>query len=462
VKKFVSFLVSLSFLTWVLWSLAPAKPASATGDQQPNTFNANGVRACRYVPGVSVPARMPADLMNPAKPKPSPAAKAPSVTRVSAEKTALHLSVLDGLSRAVSEHYVYANFRGRDWKGLTAKSRVLIQQGLSDDDFYAAMQALVSELGDEHSYFQSPAQIQQEETSLKSQYNFVGIGSLFAPIAGTDHAAVMTIFPDGPAAQAGLQSHDVLLSVDGGPVREKSGVSRTVGVEGSQVTLTVQHPGESPRDVTLTRRRVTGILPIDYCIVPQTRIGYIFLPTLLDKTMDNQVREALRKMTADGPLLGLVLDNRMNGGGLGTVAKAIMGLFAGGPQGNFVSRTSREPLQLIPEDIGGSQTVPLVVLVDGNTASFAEIMSGVLRVAGRAKILGRRTAGHVEQLRAYKFSDGSRAWLASDTFEPRGLTNGIWEETGIIPDATVPTRWDLFTEASDPALAKAVELLRKK
>jgi C-terminal processing protease CtpA/Prc len=55
---------------------------------------------------------------------------------------------------------------------------------------------------------------------------------------------------------------------------------------------------------------------------------------------------------------------------------------------------------------------------------------------------------------------GSRAWITSETFVPRGQANGIWEKTGIIPDMNVPTRWHQFTESDDPALAKAVELLK--
>ena len=176
--------------------------------------------------------------------------------------------------------------------------------------------------------------------------------------------------------------------------------------------------------MALTRRRVTGALPIDYCLVPNTRIGYVFLPTLLDESIGDQLRKALQRMTADGPLEGLVLDNHMNGGGLGSVAEAIMGLFANGLQGYYISRESQDPLQLQGEDVGGSQTVPLVVLVGVDTVSYGEIVSGVLRLSGRARIVGEPTLGNVEQLWRYDFEDGSRAWLASATFEPLGQANG--------------------------------------
>jgi carboxyl-terminal processing protease len=485
-KKAISFLLSLILFILAVSTAAPVGAESnaingiistsrpggaitlpeAVGEREPDGqqhgLSTDAVWTCLYVPGVSVPAQMPADVLNPPTPTPLPSATPPAATKVDARKTALQLRVYSGLWNAVNEHYVYKDFRGRDWNAIGSRYKALIQRGLSDDDFYAAMQAMLSELGDEHSYFQSPTQIKAEQAELASRYNFVGIGTLLVPIPSTDHAVIITVFPGSPAAEAGLLPHDSLLRVDGGPIRDKTGTSRTLGLEGTTVTLTVQRPGEPSRDVTLTRRRVTGMLPIDYCLIPNTRIGYIFLPTLLDETMSDQTREALRKMTADGPLDGLILDNRMNGGGLGSVAKAIMGLFTSGLQGYYISRTSREPLTLQPENVGGSQTVPMVVLVDTDTVSFGEIVSGVLRLSGRAKVVGRQTLGNVEQLRAYNFEDGSRAWIASDTFEPLGLTNGTWEETGIIPDVSVPTRWDLFTDANDPALAKAVELLLRK
>ncbi len=453
-----------AFLLLLILSTPLLSPSAQVSDpnQPPSSFNASSVRACLYVPGVSVPATMPADLVNAPTPTLFPTATLPPATKVDAKTTARQLRVYNGLWNAVRDHYVYPDFRGHDWNAIGARYKALVQQGLTDDSFYLAMQAMLGELGDQHSYFQSPAQIKAEQAELASRYDFVGIGALFTPIQGGSRAAIMTVFADSPAEEAGLRPHDTVLMVDGGPIREKSGTSRTLGPEGTQVTLTVQRPGEPPHDVTLTRRRVTGMLPIDYCLVPNTRIAYIFFPTLLDKTIGDQTRQALQKLTADGPLDGLILDNRMNGGGLGSVAQTIMGLFANGLQGNFVTRTSREPLRLQPVDVGGSQKVPLVVLVDVDTVSYGEIVSGVLRLAGRARIVGGTTLGNVEQLRRYDLEDGSQAWIASATFQPLGQANGTWEDTGIIPDVSVPTRWDLFTEATDPALAKAVELLMPK
>ncbi len=439
----------LSWLILALLVLAHAGQASA----------ANGVRDCLYVPGVSAPAQMPGDVVEITTPTPFPTATPPSPTSVDAATTARQLSIYQGLWNAVNDHYVYPDFRGRDWNAIGAQYEALVGQGLTDDNFYGVMQSMLNELGDNHSYFQSAAEVAEEEAVLARGNDFVGVGALFLPIADGSRAAIISVFPDSPAAQAGLLTHDTILGVDGGPIRDEHGISRTRGPEGTRVTLTVQRPGEPAHDVTLTRQRVTGSLPIDYCLVPNTRIGYILLPTFLDEMIDDQARAALKQMAANGPLDGLVLDNRMNGGGLGSVAQAVLSLFTGGVQGYFVTRESREPLEIQAEDVGGSQSAPLVVLVGVDTVSYGEIVSGVLRLAGRAQIIGEPTLGNVEQLRRYDFEDGSRAWIASATFEPLGQAAGVWEDTGIIPDILVPTRWDLFTEANDPALAAAVELL---
>ncbi len=103
----------------------------------------------------------------------------------------------------------------------------------------------------------------------------------------------------------------------------------------------MRSPGEAPREVTVNRSRVTGALPIDLCLVPGTRLVYVMLPTFLDETIDDRLREALTAVTAEGPPDGLILDMRMNGGGLGSVAEATLAMFLGGPQGAFVTRTTR-------------------------------------------------------------------------------------------------------------------------
>jgi C-terminal processing protease CtpA/Prc len=154
-----------------------------------------------------------------------------------------------------------------------------------------------------------------------------------------------------------------------------------------------------------------------------------------------------------------VFDNRLNVGGAGVVLDPMLGFFTSGSQGSFVGRSGEDEFDVTPEDVGGSQTVPLVILAGPDTVSFGEVFTGVLQNDGRAKIIGSPTAGNVEQLDGTTFDDAAELWLAEKTFQPLGLQPRAWEGRGIIPDVSVPTRWDLFTEATDPALARAVQLL---
>jgi C-terminal processing protease CtpA/Prc len=82
-------------------------------------------------------------------------------------------------------------------------------------------------------------------------------------------------------------------------------------------------------------------------------------------------------------------------------------------------------------------------------------LAGALQAAGRATLIGQSTAGNVEILLAHEFEDGSRLWLAEETFRlPDGL---VWEGNGLTPDVLIPLGWDEYTEENDPVLAAALE-----
>jgi C-terminal peptidase prc len=440
------------------------------------TYNADGVRYCAYVPGVSQPAETgtapgsvpETDLETILTPVAYPTYTLPAPVPVDEALTERQLAVLDQLWQDVDTNYVFTDFNGVDWEAVGEKYRRLVSQGIPEAAFYPLMDAMLLELGDEHSYFLSPDQVAEEEAEMAGENDFVGIGSVsIGSVLDPGYAVVVSVFPGSPADRAGIRIHDLYLAVDGGPVYDADGYPRTLGEEGTPLTLTVQRPGEPPRTVDLVRQRITGALPIESCLVANTRIGYVYLPSFMDETIDDQVREALEMMHSSGDLEGIILDNRVNGGGLEHVAIATLRLFTRGLQGHFISRddagrTVRRTMQIRAQDIGGSQTLPLVVLVSQDTASYAEIFSGILDRSGRAALVGETTLGNVEILSGYTYDDGSQAWIAGETFQPAGLENGIWEQQGIIPDVNVVSVWELFSEASDPGLAAAVEILRQE
>ncbi len=215
----------------------------------------------------------------------------------------------------------------------------------------------------------------------------------------------------------------------------------------------------------MTRHRITGEVPILYKVITtpdDKRIGYILLVTFDDSTVDEQVASALRQMSGEAPLDGLILDDRMNGGGTNTVLEPMLGYFVGGNLGNFINRDEVRPLQIDLNDINGSSQVPLVVLVGSETASFGEIFAGVLQDVGRAYLIGQTTDGNVEILWGYDLEDGSKLWLANETFRPLNHPDQNWEQVGIIPDSFQPGEFDEFSLENDPVILAAIGYLSEQ
>ena len=378
--------------------------------------------------------------------------------------SAFQQQVFDELWTAVDENYLYPDFNGLDWDQVYQEYSQRIQAGLSDADFYAALAEMVNRLGDEHSAFFTPEEAKEEDEHYAGNYNFVGIGILTLPVPERQRITIIAVFPGSPAEQAGLQIHDNILAVDGLPIIDDSGVrrDRLVGLEGSSMTITVQTPDQEPRPVTITRQRVNGEMPVIYQALNSAsgkRIGYILLVSFAEQSIDEQARQAIEAMSAEAPLDGLILDNRVNGGGYSDVVTNMLSYFTKGTVGYFISHDAKDPLNVQAQNIAGSQRLPLVVLVGEGTASFGEIFSGVLQDQGRAYVIGKTTDGNVEILYIYNFSDGSRAWLAHETFRPLNHPEQDWEKTGIIPDLAVSSNWDEVTLQSDPVVQAALEYL---
>ena len=367
------------------------------------------------------------------------------------------LEILSELGEIIQDVYVYPDFNGLDWNAIQEKYRAKIEAGLDTRSFYTEVAAMIAELGDEHSFFLSPVEVAASEAELRGDVQYVGVGILGEPDFDRSRMIIISTFPGSPAEYGGIQHHDSILSVDGHPIQEDF-TSRVRGPECSAVVLTVQSPGEAPRDVILIRHAIEGNIPIDARLVPTTdgsKIGYIFIPSFFDETLPRQIEDALNEF---GVLDGLILDVRMNGGGISTVTYPILEYFADGRLGEFISRGDSRPLEIEANEVQNSQTVPLVVMVSQDTVSFGEIFAGVLRDMGRAKIVGETSTGNVEVLNGFRFEDGSQVWLATETFHS-AFSNSNWEETGIVPDVQAFAEWDTFYFETDPSIRAALELL---
>lgn len=400
-----------------------------------------------------------------ATPTPRPSPTPPPTTTPTISPSPIHFRVFENLWQAVNENYLYSDFNGQDWNSIRLEYRQRIEQGLSNEDFYACMGEMISLLNDDHSVFLSPEDAAREDSEFAGENNFVGIGILTAAIPERNRISIILTFPDSPAERAGLRPHDSILEADGVPVLDENGTRRNLlrGPAGTEVTLTVQSPGEEPRQVKVVRNQVNGPVPVSYSLLesPQGRkIGYILLTTFADETTDEQVAVAIEQLSQEGSLEGLVIDNRYNSGGADDVAREVLSYFTSGVLGYFVDREQiPRPMQVIGTDLNGSSRLPIAVLIGSETMSFGEIFAGVLSDAGRAFLIGKPTEGNIELLWGYDFEDGSRAWIAQETFRPANRPEQNWEIDGIMPDQVVVSNWDEVTLETDPVIQAALDYL---
>jgi carboxyl-terminal processing protease len=360
--------------------------------------------------------------------------------------------IFEEVWRTVEKKYLYPDFHGLDWNAVHDQYGAKLEQDQTRDDFYAMMVEMLALLNDQHSRFEPPAIAQLENAKTSNDEVTVGIGVLTKPRA--DGAFIQIVFPDSPAARAGISPRDRIIAVDGHPYRAEDG--DLLGEAGSSVRLTVVRPGAKLRDVVLTRQEVRNHIVPSYRRFPGD-IGYVTVPTLWVTDMHEQVNGALTDLVAEGRLNGLILDMRANSGGWSYVMSGLLSHFVRGQVGAFVNRQHVRPLEVPPPDGPDLRGLPLVVLVDNETASYGEVLAAILQREDKALLVGTRSAGNTETIYATVLSDGSRLWLAEEAFR---LQNGVnLEGVGVQPDSVVDVDWTHYSEDDDPQLLEALRLL---
>ncbi|MDI6813929.1 MAG: S41 family peptidase, partial [Desulfitobacteriaceae bacterium] len=285
----------------------------------------------------------------------------------------------------VRDKYVYEDFNGVDWLAVYQEFFDRLSLGVSPKGFYAAMREMIGRLNDEHSVYFSPSEVEEQLAIYEGEKNYVGIGVFTVPVLEKRYLTVILPFRDSPAAKAGIQAHDRILAVNGEALFDEDGTLKDLlsGSEGTYVTLTVQTPGQEPRFVTVRRERLNASIPVPYEVLftpAGKRIGYLLVVSFTDNHIDERVGKALKKMTDEAPLDGLILDLRVNQGGEYTTASNVLSYFTSGKLGYFVNRYGKKRAWSVSaKNVGGSQSLPLVVLVGNYTVSFGEVIAGVLQ-----------------------------------------------------------------------------------
>lgn len=408
-----------------------------------------------------VPAYVPPECTSvaPATVPPQQIAPTQTLEPITEISQGTQLQIFDELTEIIDDVYVYPDFNNKDWEEIKSRYRNMVEAGMSTEQFYVEVNNMIVELGDEHSFYLSPLDAAASEAELRGENNYVGVGIYSLPDEERQTFTVISTFPDSPARFAGIQPHDRIIAVDGIPLEvNENTASRVRGPQCSAVVLTVQAPNQAPRDLLLYRTAIQGNLTIEQRLVPTSdgsKIGYIFIPSFFDETIPPQIEQALNDF---GPLDGLIIDLRLNGGGSSSVVDPILEWFTDGNLGEFVSRTSSRTLDVNGESIHNSQDVPLILIVSEDTVSYGEIFAAVLKDSGRAKVVGETSLGNVEVLHGYDFEDDSQLWIASETFYS-ATSDTNFEETGIIPDLPAYAEWDTITFETDPSITAALELL---
>ena len=447
------------------------KPGVALPTATPNrpaataTQNASGVRSCDFVPGKSQPASIPPGSPQPTA-SPSPSAGTFPQTPQEAASTSHQMQIFNQIVNDITYHYYAPDFNGLDWNAIQQKYKSLIQNGLSETDFARAMQQMVGELGDGVSYYASPNG--QPTPTAAPTSNYAGIGVVYNTFTenGQDRYVLTWVYSGSPAEQAGLKIHDAILKVDGAAFLDQNGTPRTLGSEGTPVTISVQTPGQAPRDVRVVRGRISAPAVVDACKVEGTAIGYMRWFDINDSGTLGQTVVALKQMSLSSPLQGLILDLRQSSGSGQALEnlQSLVGLFTSGKLGSFVApRSDALPLAYYAgmSDISDSQEVPLIVIQDASSGS-GPLLAGVLQLNGRARIVGQVADGEAYNNFCNNYVDGSSLCIANEVFQPAGKPPDYWKKTGIVPDVLVNGRWDQYREADDPYLAKAIAMLMQK
>ncbi len=368
----------------------------------------------------------------------------------------------------VDDKYIYTDYRGVDWDAVHDEYAPKVAAARNNAEFWFLMKEMIALLDDNHSGYLTPDEVEFEEQEREGNLDYVGIGVYITIPFDKDYGVILFTFPDSPAEKAGLLPHDRILSIDGSIAccnpDGSDNLDNLQGPANSRVEIVMQSPGEITHTITITRDRIHSQLPVpaQRISTPKGDVGYLLVPTLYDNGIAERARQSLQGLMDEGPLVGLIVDMRINGGGAYTELSDMLSLFTEGTLGSFDTREvqGESTLDITANPVGPSQTLPLALLIGRNTESYAEVFSGSLQDIQRAYVIGEPSAGNVESIYPYDLEDGSRLWLAQETFVPP--SGNRWEGRGVQPDLEIPGAWEDFSATNDPQLNAALEWLQKQ
>lgn len=353
--------------------------------------------------------------------------------------------------------------RANVYEKLAEIDQIVRNNALEDIDEDALMNAIadgyMAGLNDDYAYYMDQDEYQNYQ--MDNAGELIGIG-ITVSLDESGYILVNDVTPDSPAAVAGIQAGDLIVRIDDTDVLSvgyNEATAMVRGEEGTRVNITVRRNQE---ELTLeaVRTKITTT-SVSYRMIGEN--GYIKI-TGFDATTPDDFKAAVSDLQSQGAT-GLIFDVRNNPGGLlDGVAKVLDFLL---PEGDIVSVTdSKGNTEVLYESDENSVDMPMVVLVDGNTASAAELFSAALRDYNKAELVGVNTFGKGIMQRAYSLSDGSAINLTTHYYNPPSGVN--FHGVGLKPDYEVNLTPDQqlslseLSDEEDAQLQKAISVLDAK
>ncbi|MGB8909728.1 MAG: S41 family peptidase [Candidatus Cybelea sp.] len=325
---------------------------------------------------------------------------------------------------------------------------------------YIALDGMLKSVNDRYTVFMTPKEFAGLNEGLDGG-DFGGTGIVIQVDDKTKFISVENVVPDGPADKAGIEQDDLITAIDGASTRGmnlNSASGKLRGKEGTKVTLTVERDGAALQaPITITRAKIHQLSVYEKML--PGKIGYVAL-TVFGRETGDELNAALGRLQQQGAR-ALILDLRDNGGGYLEAAVAVSSKFiSSGPIVSVESRASN--ITTLDADDTAINPLPLVVLVNGYTASASEITSGAIQDSSVGTIIGTKTFGKGVVQTIIPLPDKSAIKVTTARYlTPR---NRDINHLGITPDVmVVENKHPQFGQpAKDEQLTRAIQYLDDK
>lgn len=375
--------------------------------------------------------------------------------------------LVDEVWQVINRKYVDATFNGEDWRKI--RTEYLDKQYSDKEQAYEAIREMLKKLNDPYTRFMNPEEFKTMQIDTSGE--LTGIGIQITKEEDTQNIVVISPIEDTPAYKAGIISKDIIRKIDGKTTEGmelNDAVSMIRGKPGTSVTVVIERDGKT-MDFTLTRASIE-IHPVRARIDNNQGLGKVEYIRLVQ--FSGNASQEMAQAIADGEkdnVTGYIIDLRSNPGGLLYSSVEIARMFIN--EGRIVSTVDRVG-EVEAHSANGTALTnkPIVVLVDGGSASASEILSGALQAHERATVVGTQTFGKglVQSVRG--LGDGSglavtiAKYLTPDgrDINKHGITpDVVYEMTDAEKEVLIKDREKVGT-IEDAQFKKAMEILSQQ